>query len=96
MRLLGEERDAPICVVTLNAAPLPAAPTAGFPSLAMAKISGGWRQNPAQCSLPRRVEAPALAMGISMVMMSMYSTKVTFDFVFRERNARIGFTPCQV
>jgi hypothetical protein len=95
MRLLGEERDARICVVTLNAAPLRAVPTAGFPSLAMAKIGGG-RQNPAQCSLPRRVEAPALAMGISIVMMSMYSTKVTFDFVFRERNARIGFTPCQV
>ena len=40
MRLLGEERDAPVCVVTLNAAPLRAVPTAGFPSLAMAKISG--------------------------------------------------------
>jgi hypothetical protein len=41
MRLLGEERDARICVVTLNAAPLRAVPTAGFPSLAMAKIGGG-------------------------------------------------------
>ena len=99
MRLRSEGREAPICVAPLNAPPLPAAQTAIFPCLATAKNGRSWRQSLAQCSLSKRVDAPALAIGISIVTMSMYSTRVTFDFVFRparERNARIGFAPCQI